>query len=137
MSLTDKYKEIVDFAKASAVTNLQVREQNNILYVDGAVSSGTVKDQLWAIYNKIDPDFRSGDLVMNVSVEQAAGAKAKVATESSNLNIRQGPGTDQPVVGKAAHNETVTILSKTNDQWSLIKTDSGKEGYVYTQYLQL
>jgi uncharacterized protein YgiM (DUF1202 family) len=137
MNLQDKYKEIADFAKASAITNLQVREQNNVLYIDGEAPSGTVKDQLWAIYNKIDPDFRAGDLVMNINVVQLAGAKAKVVTESSNLNIRQGPGTDQPVVGKAAHNEMVTILSKTNDQWSLIKTDGGKEGYVYTQYLQL
>ncbi len=135
MALQDKYKQLIDAAKSSAVSNLQVREQNNVLYIDGDAASGQVKDNLWAIYNKIDPDFRAGDLILNVNVSTAAGSKAKVTTESSNLNIRKGPGTDQPIVGKAAHNEVVTILSKANDQWSLIKSDKGIEGYVYTQYL--
>ncbi len=135
MALQDKYKELIDAAKNSGISNLQVREQSNVLYIDGEAPSGNVKDNLWNIYNKTDPDFRSGDLILNVNVPASAGSKAKVATESSNLNIRKGPGTDQPIVGKAAHNEVVTILSKANDQWSLIKTDKGVEGYVYTQYL--
>jgi hypothetical protein len=136
MALQDKYKELTDAATASGVTDLQVREQDNVLYVDGTAPSGQVKDSLWDIYNKIDPDFRAADLVMNINVAAAvAGSKAKVTTESSNLNIRKGPGTDQPIVGKAAHNEMVTLVSKTNDQWWLIKTDSGAEGYAYAQYL--
>ena len=43
-------------------------------------------------------------------------------------------GTDQPIVGKAAHNEIVTVVSKANDQWAPIRTDKGTEGYVYSQY---
>ena len=136
MALQDKYKELIDAAKSSGVSNLQVREQNNVLYIDGTAPSGQVKDNLWNVYNKIDPDFRAGDVVMDVNVAGATqGAKLKVTTESSNLNIRKGPGTDQPVVGKAAHDDTVTLISKTNDQWWLIKTDSGEEGYAYAQYL--
>ena len=135
MALQDKYKELIDTANSSGVTNLQVREQDNVLYIDGTAPSGDVKDNLWNIYNKIDPDFRAGDLVLNVDASAASGGKATVTTQSSNLNIRKGPGTDQPVVGKAAHNEVVTVISKTNDQWSLIRTDNGEEGYVYSQYL--
>jgi uncharacterized protein YgiM (DUF1202 family) len=135
MALQDKYKELIDAAKSSGVSNLQVREQGGVLYIDGNALSGQVKDNLWNIYNKIDPDFRAGDLILNVNVDTPSGSKAKVATQSSNLNIRKGPGTDQPVVGKAAHDEVVTVLSKANDQWSLIKTDKGEEGYVYSQYL--
>ena len=135
MSLQDKYKELLDTAKTSEVNNLQAREQDNVLYVDGDAPSGEVKDKLWDVYNKIDPDYRAGDLVLNVNVVSQAGQKAKVTTDQSNLNIRKGPGTDQPIVGKAAHNEIVTLLSKTNDQWYLIKTDAGEEGYSYAQYL--
>jgi len=131
-----KYAELINAAKSSGVNNLQVREQNNVLYIDGDAPSGQVKDNLWNIYNKLDPDFRSGDVVLDVKVGgMAAGSKAKVVTESSNLNIRKGPGTDQPIVGKAAHHEIVTIVNQTSDQWSLIKTDKGVEGYVYNQYL--
>ena len=135
MALQDKYKELIDAATAAGVSNLQVREQDNVLYIDGTAPSGDVKDNLWNIYNKIDPDYRTGDLVLNIDASAAAGNKATVTTDSSNLNIRKGPGTDQAIVGKAAHNEVVTVLSKPNDQWSLIRTDKGEEGYVYTQYL--
>lgn len=73
---------------------------------------------------------------MNINVSSLApGSKAKVTTQTSNLNIRKGPGTDQPVVGKAAHHEIVTLISKSNDQWWLIRTDAGEEGYAYAQYL--
>lgn len=135
MSLQDKYKQLIDAANAGGVSNLQVREQDNVLHVDGSVPDGATKDKLWNIYNQIDPDYRAGDLIMNVDVAASAGTKAKVTTDSTNLNIRKGPGTDQPVVGKAAHNEMVTLISKTNDQWWLIKTDKGEEGYAYAQYL--
>ena len=137
MAVQEKYAELINAAKNSGVNNLQVREQNNVLYIDGDAPSGRVKDNLWNIYNKLDPDFRTGDVVLDVKVsDMTAGSKAKVITKSSNLNIRKGPGTDQSIVGKAAHNEVVTIVSKANDQWSLIRTDNGEEGYVYSQYLE-
>ena len=135
MALEQKYQELIQAAKTSEVRNLQVREQNNVLYIDGEASRGAVKDNLWNIYNKIDPDFRAGDLVLDIKVTAASGSKAKVTTSESNLNIRKGPGTEQPIVGKASHNEIVTVLNQTNQQWWLIKTDKGAEGYAYSQYL--
>ncbi|OQP50498.1 peptide-binding protein [Niastella yeongjuensis] len=136
MALQDKYQQLLNTAKTVGIANLQVREQDNVLYIDGEAPNGTAKDSLWDIYGKLDPDFRSGDVVMNINVSSMApGGKAKVTTDKSNLNIRKGPGTDQPIVGKAAHHEIVTLVSKTNDQWWLIRTDAGEEGYAYAQYL--
>jgi len=136
MALQDKYQELLNTAKTVGIANLQVREQDNVLYIDGEAPNGTAKDSLWNTYGKLDPDFRSGDVVMNINVSSMApGGKAKVTTDQSNLNIRKGPGTDQPIVGKAAHHEIVTLVSKTNDQWWLIRTDAGEEGYAYAQYL--
>jgi hypothetical protein len=136
MALQEKYRELIDAAQSAGVNNLQVREQDNVLYIDGEAASGQVKDNLWNVYNKIDPDFRAGDVIMNVNVSaMAPGSKATVSTQSSNLNIRKGPGTDQPIVGKAEHMSTVTLISKTNDQWWLVRTDKGEEGYAYAQYL--
>jgi len=136
MALQDKYQPLINAATNAGVKNLQVRAQDNVLYIDGEAPSGQVKDDLWNTYNTIDPDFRSGDLIMNINVStMVAGTQAKVNTASSNLNIRKGPGTDQPIVGKAAHNEMVTLVNKTNDQWWLIRTAAGEEGYAYAQYL--
>lgn len=136
MALQDKYKELIDAATSAPVVNLQVREQDNVLYIDGE-SNGAVKQQLWDIYGKLDPDYSSGDLMLNINsiAGISDGAKLKVTTNKSNLNIRSGPGTDDSIVGKAARHEVVTLVRKENDQWWLIKTDAGEEGYSFTQYL--
>jgi Bacterial SH3 domain len=136
MVLQDKYKQLTDAAAAAGVQNLQVREQDGVLYVDGD-TTGAVKQQLWDIYGTIDPDYVSGDLVLNLNSVAGVveGAKLKVTTNRSNLNIRKGPGTDHDIVGKAARHEIVTLVTKENDQWWVIRTNDGEEGYSYTQYL--
>ena len=136
MAIADKYKELTDAATAAGITDLAIREQDGVLYVDGTAPTGAIKDQLWNIYDKIDPNFVSGDLVLNVNTSLGvAVTKVKVTTESSNLNIRKGPGTDQPIVGKAAHGEVITLVSKSSNQWWMVRTDDGEEGYSYAQYL--
>ena len=65
-SLHSKYKQLIDAANTSGVSNLQVRQQGNVLYIDGTAPSEQVKDQLWDIYNRIDPDYRAGDLVLDI-----------------------------------------------------------------------
>ena len=136
MALTDKYKQLSDAATAAGIEDLSVREQDGVLYIDGTAPSGAVKDQLWNTYSTIDPNFSAGDLVLNITVSSNADVtKVKVTTDSSNLNIRKGPGTDQPIVGKAAHDEIITLISKTNNQWWLVRTENNEEGYAYAQYL--
>lgn len=137
MSLQDKYKELIDTAKSAGTSNLQVNEQEGVLHISGEAPTGAVKDNLWNIYGKIDPNFLSGDVVMDIKVATAVeGAKLEVVTQSSNLNVRKGPGVDQPIVGKAAHKEIVTLVSKHSDEWWLIRTKDGGEGYAHAQYLR-
>jgi len=79
MALRAKYQQLIDAANRSGVTNLEVREQNNVLYIDGQAPSEEVKKKLWDLYNKIDPDYRAGDLVLNVNV--FGGSNATVAEQ--------------------------------------------------------
>lgn len=60
----------------------------------------------------------------------------KVATQSSNLNIRKGPGTEFEIVGKAAHNSNVQLIKKMYNGWYYIKSESGIEGFCSTDFLQ-
>ena len=69
MALTDKYQSLIDIANQGGVNNLQVAEQDGVLYVSGSTSNGDMKQQMWDEYNKIDPDYRSGDLVLNIEIE--------------------------------------------------------------------
>ena len=66
-SLRNKYEKLINAATNYGVSNLQVRQQDNVLYIDGTASSEDVKSKLWDIYNQIDPDYRSGDLVLNIN----------------------------------------------------------------------
>lgn len=136
MTLAEKYKSVTDAATAAGVSDLQVREQDGVLYVDGTAPSGDIKDLVWNKYGEVDPNFTAGDMVMNIKTSpNAVGSRVRVTTDSSNLNIRKGPGTDQPIVGKAAHGEVITLVSQSNQQWWLVRTADGEEGYAYAQYL--
>ena len=74
MALQNKYQPLIDAAQKAGATNLQVRQQNNVMYIDGTVPSESVKQQLWDKYNQLDPDYRSGDLILNLNI--LPGSKA-------------------------------------------------------------
>ena len=135
MALQTKYAELLQAANTLGISGLAVAEKDNTLHISGTAKSPADYDNLWALYNKIDPNMASGDLMMNIDVKAEAGARLKVTTDATNLNIRSKPSTEAEVVGKAAHNEIVTLVEKTDDSWWKIKTNNGEEGYAYAQYL--
>jgi SH3 domain protein len=133
MALVDKYKELVDLAR---VNNVTVNESGNVLKFEGTVSSASIKNKMWEIYQRIDPNFKSNDVVLNIQTAVSEGSKVKVVTKESRLNIRKGPGTDQPIIGKAEKGDIIMLVSKANDQWWLVRDNDGEEGYCYSQYLE-
>lgn len=133
MTLADKYKELIELAKSN---NLLVNDNGKIIKIEGVVNSPNIKDKFWEIYQKLDPNFKNNDVLLNLKSKITEGAKVKVVTKESRLNIRQGPGTDQPIVGKAEKGAIITLISKTNDQWWLVRDNDGEEGYCYSQYLE-
>ncbi len=135
MALQDKYAELLQSANTLGVSSLAVAEKDGGLHVSGIAKSTADYDALWALYDKIDPNMASGDLMMNIDIKADAGAQLKVTTDKTNLNIRSTPSTEGAIVGKAAHHEIVTLVEKTDDSWWKIKTADGEEGYAYAQYL--
>jgi LysM repeat protein len=71
-ALQNKYNRLIQELQISNVDDLKIREENNVLYIDGLVDSESAKDRLWDIYNQIDPDYRSGDVVMNLGLKEGA-----------------------------------------------------------------
>ncbi|MDR1723044.1 MAG: LysM peptidoglycan-binding domain-containing protein [Tannerella sp.] len=67
MSVKDKYSRLITLAEESGVADLSVIENDGILYVSGKTSA-LKKDNIWKLYNEIDPDFRAGDLVLDLEV---------------------------------------------------------------------
>lgn len=92
MSLQDKYREVTDLAGELQIDNLQVKEQDNVLYIDGTAKSAADKEKLWNAYNKIDPDYRSADVVMNIEVEESVSREYTVEVGDSLSKIGKAYG---------------------------------------------
>ena len=136
-ALQDKYAGVISAAQSAGVSNLQVTEQDGILYVSGSAASTAAKDAVWNALGAIDSTYSASDINVDVQVVGlSAGAALTVATEDSNLNIRQEPSTDAAIVGKAAKGESVTLVEQTSDDWWKVKTADGEEGYAYARYLR-
>lgn len=78
MALKDKYQDLISYATNSGASNLSVVEQDNVLYVTCTAPTNQVKDQIWDIYERLDPEMRSGDMVLNVSVDQSVAETYEV-----------------------------------------------------------
>ena len=136
-ALQDKYAGVISAAQSAGVSNLQVTEQDGILYVSGSAASTAAKDAVWNALGAIDSTYSASDINVDVQVVGlSAGAALTVATEDSNLNIRQEPSTDAAIVGKAAKGESVTLVEQTSDDWWKVRTADGEEGYAYASYLR-
>lgn len=136
-TLQDKYSSVISAAQSAGVSNLQVQEQDGILYISGGATNTAAKDAVWNALGAIDSTYSASDINIDVQVTGlAAGTSLTVATEESNLNIRQEPSTEAAVVGKAAKGETITLIEQTSDDWWKVKTADGEEGYAYSRYLR-
>jgi nucleoid-associated protein YgaU len=91
--LTEKYQSLIDLANRLGVSGLDVQEMDGVLKVNGIAGSADAKQQLWDEYNRLDPDYRSGDLVLNVSAPEgdASGSYAgSGAGSSSTYTVQSG-----------------------------------------------
>ena len=66
MSLQEKYQTLIDMATQNG-TSVNMTEGDGVLHIDGTAPSEEAKQQLWDEYNRIDPDYRAGDLVLNIT----------------------------------------------------------------------
>lgn len=74
--LMEKYQSLIDMANQLGVSGLQVVESDGILKVDGVAGSAEAKQQLWDEYGRIDPDYRSGDVAMNITAPEGDGSSS-------------------------------------------------------------
>lgn len=87
MDLKTKYNDLIQKAKDLGIANLEVREQNNVLYIDGDADTSTAKDEVWAVYEKLDPEFRSADVVMNINSPEGSEQKEVEYTVVAGDNL--------------------------------------------------
>lgn len=80
MAVRDKYQTLIDLASQSGVSNLQVTEEGDVLRITGTAPSEEAKQRLWDEYGRLDPDMRSGDLILNLEVGGGGGGAEETYT---------------------------------------------------------
>ena len=99
---------------------------------DGSGQTRLTNTPEWEIFPTWSPDGRwlafhsDRDGSFDIWAIPAAGGPA--------IQLTSGPANDQKSLGLVESGQTVDIL-KSSDEWSLIRTPSGIEGYVLSRYL--
>jgi nucleoid-associated protein YgaU len=86
MSLQEKYVSLLELANANGTT-YELSEADGVLHITGTAPSAEAKAELWAEYERIDPDFQSNDLVLSISAADAAGGGANTYTVVAGDNL--------------------------------------------------
>lgn len=90
MALTEKYQPLIDLANQLGISGLNVSEGEGFLKIEGAAASAEAKQQLWNEYNRIDPDYRSGDMVLNVTAPEGDSSSTTYTVQSGDTLSKIG-----------------------------------------------
>lgn len=98
MATQEKYQSLIDMANRLNISNLSVTEGEGFLRIHGRAPSAEAKQQLWNEYGRLDPDYRSGDLVLDIDAPEgsSSGAGTTYTVQSgdtlSKIGQRYGVG---------------------------------------------
>jgi LysM repeat protein len=88
MSVQEKYQSLLELANSNGTTYELSEGDNGVLHVNGTAPSEEAKQQLWAEYERLDPDFQSSDLILNISTGSGdAGGGANTYTVVSGDSL--------------------------------------------------
>lgn len=109
MSLQEKYQSLLELANSNG-TSYQLSEGDGVLHIDGTAPSEEAKQQLWAEYERLDPDFQSSDLILNISMGggEAGGGNTYTVVSGDSLSKI---GSKYGVSWKAIYDANRDILS--------------------------
>lgn len=83
--LLDKYSTLIDMANSLGVSALNVTEGDGFITIEGDAGAD-IKQQLWDEYASIDPDYRSGDLVLNISTPETDSSTKYTVQSGDSLS---------------------------------------------------
>lgn len=86
MSLQEKYVSLLELANANG-TAYELAEGDGVLHINGTAPSAEAKAELWAEYERLDPEYRAGDLILNITTGDMAGGGANTYTVVSGDSL--------------------------------------------------
>ncbi len=96
MSPKVKYQSVINLAQVLGFKNMEAIEKDGVLYLSGMAASEADKQLVWDAYNKIDPDMRGADMILNINVDPLAVPQEEiyevVAGDSLSKIAKKYPG---------------------------------------------
>lgn len=86
--LMEKYQSLIDMANQLGVSGLNVVESDGALKIDGTAASAEAKQQLWDEYGRLDPEYRSGEVVLNINAPE--GGALSGGGSGSSYTVQSG-----------------------------------------------
>lgn len=83
--LMEKYSSLIDLANSLGVNGLNVSEGDGFLSIEGE-ATGAVKQQLWDEYARIDPEYRSGDMVLKIEASDSDSSTTYTVQSGDSLS---------------------------------------------------
>src|ERR1044071_6019391 len=105
MSLQEKYQTLIDLANQSNISGLNITEGEGFIKIEGTAPSADAKQKLWDEYNRIDPEYRSGDLVLNIEAPEATANTYTVQSGDSLSKIGSHYGVSWQKIYEANRNK--------------------------------
>ncbi len=115
------------------IDNLQVSNEMGKVRVSGTVQNGKVVSEVEELL-KGQQGVISFENALDIADVSGSNIKYMVATNSSNLNVRKGPGIDFDIIGKFPNGTTITLVRRINDTWFIVISEQ-LEGHCHTDYL--
>ncbi len=109
MSLQEKYQSLLELANSNGTT-YELSEGDGVLHINGTAPSAEAKQAIWDEYQKIDPDFTAGDLVLNITDSSAAGGGANTYIVEAGDNLSK-IGAKYGITWKAIYDANRDIIS--------------------------
>ena len=72
MSVQEKYQSLLELSNQNGTSYELSEGENGTLIITGTAPNAEAKQQLWDEYNRIDPDFKSGDLILNITTAESS-----------------------------------------------------------------
>lgn len=85
--LQTKYQSLLDLANSNGTTYQLSGGEDGVLHIDATAPNAEAKQALWDEYGRIDPNYQSGDLVLNVTEGNAAGGGSNTYTVQAGDNL--------------------------------------------------
>ncbi len=88
MSIQEKYVTLLELANSNG-TSYELTEGDGVLHINGSAPDDAAKAALWAEYERLDPEFRAGDLILNITTgagDAGGGANTYTVVSGDSLS---------------------------------------------------